>query len=634
MRLPGRNVWVMILLLIGWSAFLIWGLQEEEVSPEPSPPLVHELIGAAETCVACHGLSEGFSPSHQPALIGCSPCHRGDPRASEKELAHQQMIPIPGNLSDVHQTCGAANCHQGIAQRVDHSLMVSMSGVVGVNRFVFGEVDDPTGAFHIANIGDSPADTHLRHLCASCHLGNQKKVPGPISELSRGGGCNACHLNYSPAATQALLSHREAASAALPAHPALTVNVSNDHCFGCHSRSSRISLNYEGWHETSLTPAEMAANNPQYRRLEDDRIVAFIQSDIHYQTGLECIDCHHVNEIMGDGHSYTHKEEALRVQCDDCHQKNFPHTRSYSDLDTESKKLLALRGMDGQGKRFLPTATDLSLYNAWVDRLGQAYLQGKNSGNIYPLTPPAAICTRQGGHERLSCGACHTGWAPQCIGCHNTFEPSSNGTDLLTQQPTQGRWVEHVGLFLHDQPTLGVVASPQRVDEEYVEQIRTFIPGMTLTIDVDSFYGTDQPGIFHRLYAPTSAHTTQAVGRSCTSCHNDPLALGYGRGQLIYQTDNGQGRWTFRSEYAALPEDGLPQDAWIGFLEEPQAGSTARSYTRPFSLAEQQRMLTVGACLTCHQEKEPMLQEGITDFEAILARRSIKCILPVWEEQQ
>ena len=35
------------------------------------------------------------------------------------------------------------------------------------------------------------------HLCVSCHLGGVKDNLGPITELSRGGGCNACHLQYS-----------------------------------------------------------------------------------------------------------------------------------------------------------------------------------------------------------------------------------------------------------------------------------------------------------------------------------------------------------------------------------------------------------------------------------------------------
>ena len=40
-------------------------------------------------------------------------------------------------------------------------------------------------------------------------------------------------------------------------HPSVSLKVSDNHCFGCHSRSGRISTNYEGWHETTLEAEQM-----------------------------------------------------------------------------------------------------------------------------------------------------------------------------------------------------------------------------------------------------------------------------------------------------------------------------------------------------------------------------------------
>ncbi|MFN8134465.1 MAG: hypothetical protein U0Z17_04295 [Bacteroidales bacterium] len=37
-------------------------------------------------------------------------------------------------------------------------------------------------------------------------------------------------------------------------HPSINLNISNDKCKSCHSRSGRISMNYEGWHETEMKP--------------------------------------------------------------------------------------------------------------------------------------------------------------------------------------------------------------------------------------------------------------------------------------------------------------------------------------------------------------------------------------------
>jgi hypothetical protein len=601
--------------LLAVTLYVIFGLQENK--DVPALPVVHTILGQEESCLQCHGDVKGLAPVHNPEVMGCTPCHLGQPMEMEKEAAHQDMVLIPGNLSDVRNTCGAANCHPAITDRIEHSLMTTMSGVISVDRFVFGELDVPEGHFHIKELGNTAADTHLRQLCASCHLGNQKEELGPITELSRGGGCNACHLNYSKQDPGL--------------HPALSIRVQDEHCFGCHSRSSRISLNYEGWHETHLTAEEVDAKDPKYRLLQDGRVVEYVQEDVHHRADLSCIDCHHVQEVMGDGKQYQHKEEALKIQCADCHTSGAFTTIPYTELDTESKKLLALRNIDGRNKQFILSESGLPLVNAWVDHQGNAQMRGKNNGRDYSLPPPASLCVAGGGHDRLDCGACHTSWAPQCIGCHNTFEPGLAGYDLLAKQPVEGRWVEHIGLFFSDLPTLGVVESVGRNDQR-IEEIKTFISGMVVSVDRSGFEGSSSPTRFHRLYAPTTAHTISATGRSCQSCHNNPLALGYGRGKLTYETDSGKGFWRFESEYADSEFDGLPEDAWIGFLKEPTSIPSTRPNARPFSIAEQHRMLTVGACLTCHESGSEVMVEGVLDFEGVVGRKSEECVLPVWDE--
>jgi hypothetical protein len=617
-----QRTFVLLAFLAALAAFLFWGLPPEKPDPTLAKPVVHELLGLEETCIDCHGIPEGFSPAHAIEAIGCSPCHLGDPTASDLAEAHRNMVLVPGNLADMYQTCGAANCHHDIADRVDHSLMATMSGVISVDKFVFGEIDAPEGAFHIKDLGHSAADTHLRHLCASCHLGNEKTHPGPINELSRGGGCNACHLNYSTAALESLELPGETHNY----HPALSVAVKDDHCFGCHSRSSRISLNYAGWHETQLSADEIDPTDPGYRVLMDERVVEYVQEDIHHQAGLSCIDCHHALEVMGDGQTYEHKEEALLVHCADCHRKKYDQTLAYGDLDLESKKILNLRQVDASSKAFLMTDSEVALINAWVNELGEPELQSKISGQTYALGAPSEVCLLEGGHGRLSCESCHTSWAPSCIGCHNAYEPDAEAFDLLDNKIVQGQWVEYIGEFFHDAPTLGIV-QPSPVEAPEIEQIKTFVSGMVLSIDPSAF-DNEEVASFHRLYAPTAAHTIQPIGRSCQSCHNNPLAIGYGRGDLDF--DPNRGRWTFTPEYAASPEDGLPQDAWIGFLEETEGPRSTRTYTRPFNVEEQIRILTVGACLTCHKDTEQLMQDAILDFKQIYQRRSAACVVPVF----
>jgi hypothetical protein len=105
------------------------------------------------------------------------------------------------------------------------------------------------------------------------------------------------------------------------------------------------------------------------------------------------------------------------------------------------------------------------------------------------------------------------------------------------------------------------------------------------------------------------------------------LAIGYGRGILMYSKS---GRWSFDPEYQNNKFDGLPEDAWIGFLQERHDQAATRLNMRPFNIEEQHRILTVGACLTCHDEKSKVMQQGLLDFESVVKMKSEKCMMPVW----
>jgi hypothetical protein len=106
------------------------------------------------------------------------------------------------------------------------------------------------------------------------------------------------------------------------------------------------------------------------------------------------------------------------------------------------------------------------------------------------------------------------------------------------------------------------------------------------------------------------------------------LALGYGDGRLDYKVENGKGKWIFFPKYENNIHDGLPEDAWTGFLEERAGVISTRTNVRPFSLEEQQKILTVGACLTCHDENSGIMRETLVDYRKVLSRKSSKCILP------
>jgi len=68
-------------------------------------------------------------------------------------------------------------------------------------------------------------------------------------------------------------------------------------CVNCHFQSTGV--NYIGY----LAKMMKKARHP----------------DIHYKKGLECLDCHSLEEIHGNGNAYTFAGEAVKVRCEACH---------------------------------------------------------------------------------------------------------------------------------------------------------------------------------------------------------------------------------------------------------------------------------------------------------------------------
>ena len=259
---------------------------------------------------------------------------------------------------------------------------------------------------------------------------------------------------------------------------------------------------------------------------------------VHHQAGMSCIDCHTSYDLMGDGKHPIHKEDAVSVQCVDCHTSGKVNTIAISLLpDKESQMVGWLRKSDPKNKVVLSSKNNEPLMNTTIDSLNRIFLTDKLNGKIHESKPQALVCTKGKGHSRLSCEACHTAWVPQCIGCHNSYENGTPGFDLLTNKTTKSTWVEFAGQNLAEPPVLGV-------DTINEGKVVTAMPGMVLSIDQESF-ARGKGKSFHRLYAPASGHTTQRKGRSCISCHNNPLAIGYGRGVLTYQVSGKTGQWEF-----------------------------------------------------------------------------------------
>ena len=575
--------------------------------------------GGKESCMVCHDNVSGFTASHSPQAIGCFSCHGGNPFDGDKDGAHKNMVLIPGNYEDADKSCGTANCHPDITERKNSNLMNNISGMISVDRYVFNEQHSPDLLTDIEELGNSAADVHLKNMCVRCHLGNPKTETGPVNEKSRGGGCIACHINYDEFAATANISHKLNSndSAYLIHHPSISMKVSNQHCFGCHSRSGRISTNFEGWHETTLT-AEQLPDNKDFRLVEDSRVFRHITEDVHHTLEINCIDCHNSYELMGDGNYYSHQENQTTISCKDCHFEGKPNLIKAENLDNESAIIASMRFGNITNKNFLATADrNIPLINTYFNN-DTAYFLTKNQGKKFVLSSPGETCTKGNAHDNVSCSACHSSWAPSCIGCHNEYDENEPGYDMQKNIEKIGSWVEYVGEFNAHAPALGLR------DNNGIQEVIPVVPGMVLTIDIGSFNKQLHDSlIFHRLFAPASPHTTSSEGRNCKSCHFNPVALGYGEGKFIIENDN----LIFDSKYQNNPHDGLPEDSWIPFLGKPKNKYATRSNLEPFSIEQQKKFLQVGACLNCHDDNSEVMQNSLVDYEKVLREISDKCVV-------
>ncbi len=584
------------------------------------------IDGKKESCMVCHSDVAGFTASHNPEAIGCFSCHGGNPFDGSKKGAHSGMALIPGNFSDAEKSCGTTDCHPDITRRKSSSLMSNLSGMISVDRFVFNEQDNPDILTDFNHLRNTAADEHLRNMCVVCHLDNPKTETGPVTEKSRGGGCLACHINYDEFASTAWMSHsvNNDDTMYLKYHPSISMKVTNQHCFGCHSRSARISTNYEGWHETILEKDAVVMDS-NYRLVEETRVFKYISEDVHHKLGLSCIDCHNSYELMGDGNYYAHQEEQNTISCEDCHFNGQANIIGSEELDNESAVIASMRFGSITNRVFLKKKKrDIPLVNTEV-RNDSSFFYTKNEKLEFVLSAPSDICSKGNAHDNISCTSCHSSWAPSCIGCHNEYDKNEPGFNMIANKEKQGTWVEYVGEYNAGLPALGV----RTVDER--KEIIPVVPGMVLTIDVASFTKELHDSlIFHRLFAPSSPHTTITEGRDCKSCHNNPVALGYGKGNLEFNLSDA--KWIFDSYYQNNPNDNLPEDAWVGFLDDRKNEKVStRSNLLPFSIKQQKQILTVGACLTCHTDNSVLMQSGLLNFDSLLLHRNTKCIIPIWD---
>lgn len=550
-----------------------------------------------DQCVVCHKTAaDDPGDSHAALQIGCASCHLGNAKATAKAAAHKGMEPEPGALSTVDRTCG--KCHTREAATVKTSLMAAARGVVAVDRWAFGEQQTPNGEQTmeeaLAMKNPTPAEDHLRRLCGGCHIGSRRDNRDDAVR-GIGTGCSSCHVaTHSPDNP----------------HPKILKNVPDRQCLGCHSRSARISLSYQGLAEVSGPYAE-SCKHPA--KLFDGRSACRFDEDVHHAAGIGCTDCHLHTELMGDGVVRKHEAEQVEIACDTCHgPKEDAHWSKVKD--PISKDLLRIhkqkRAPDEKvrlGRRGTPV---------WNLRPGAKGWQlfPKSGGRPWNVKQTPRDENHQlRGHERLTCTSCHAAWMPSCPSCHTRFDPGGKQWDFGRAEVAPGKWIEENQGTGYGVPGLAVRADGR---------IAPAAPGMIAELDARAAGGALRNVGLFSSYDP---HTTGKQARGCASCHDSARALGLGTGEL----DLGAAGPRFRPAHPDPREPGLAVDGWTQLFPHAPARGT-RVGARGLGAGEQHRILAVGACLPCHAKAADQIWRDFPRSIARLAAGGTACTGHAW----
>ncbi|MBU0483963.1 MAG: amino acid ABC transporter substrate-binding protein [Proteobacteria bacterium] len=521
------------------------------------PAQLHLLTtGQVEMCLECHR-TEKLDPAHDSKIMGCSACHLGDPLSFEKEKAHRGIILNPGDLRVVETTCGVEGCHGIDLPKIKKSLMATNRGILATLRFYWGEAENQNGDFSVEKLlasGEtSVALDYYRKLCATCHLWKQKNdLPdAPAFFNEKGGGCTACHHIKGKTAP---------GDDPKKTHPLIIKKVPLENCVRCHNRSGRVGISYQGIYEAEGYGTPYEHGGPSTKQLPGNRFYLELPDDIHHRKGMACIDCHTRDEIMGDGTNYAHYEEQLEISCTSCHSKQPGTTRKNKQLNNIKK----------DGDSFV--------------------LISKLDDQKHPLKEPKKGVCDYALHKRLGCESCHSGWAPQCYGCHVKRDMRETHLDKLTHEETPGWWEEGRSYLRYEKPMLAV----------WKDKVVIVTPGCQDIVTLIDEQGKPDKQFNSFTMAALNPHTTQTGGRTCDDCHASPKTIGLGEGTLWRENE----QWHFTPllqgiETPAGPTP--PMDGYVDLNGKPLQKS-ARHDLRPFNRQELEQILRVGLCLECHQD--------------------------------
>jgi mono/diheme cytochrome c family protein len=496
-----------------------------------------------------------------------------------------------------------------------------------------------------------------RKECGRCHVWEEgRRERGDL----RAGGCAACHVLYTndgkyegddPTIPKDKGTH--------PLRHEITVKIPAAQCNHCHTRGKRIGTSFVGAFEYDYKTDNKATpwdekGDPQKLLYTKDYLK--VKEDVHFERGIQCMDCHTSIDVHGDGNIYPTTLYQVEIQCQDCH--GTPDQYPW-ELPVGYGTPVELPGKRGtyqkDGKEYLFTARGNPRQN--LVRQGQrvvltSFFDGKE--HVVPLLKEKKLKdtwkTEQGKvamavvsqHlNKLECYACHATWAPQCYGCHYKYDRRATGTDWvltgLNHDPKTGKQqitktpgaitIENRSFMRWEEPILGINLKGRvaplipgcQVFWSYVDE-----KGKIQTLN--KIYKTSD-GFNSPTLAPVQPHTNSIPARTCESCHANPKSIGYGTANSRSQgkldgdkpmfVDMAEGFYgdipgakTGKWQVPKIPEFPYTLDQLVT-RSGKQVQNMPHQEDRPLNAEERNKVEREGLCVACHRHYNTPLWEDV-----------------------
>ncbi|NOY90803.1 MAG: cytochrome c3 family protein [Deltaproteobacteria bacterium] len=593
--------------------------------------------GDADGCVTCHG--------GDPAATVVELAHAGAPASLTARGGPDDFFPDPGSPWVNNRSCG--QCHEDLVNVQWQSLMMTEAGKVQGTAWSFGGLEGMEHGWanydvaraELARLGtptyraimdrrrallpgvypdrqtalpaaptaaeaeahpERAAFTYLRDQCQRCHLGVRgRQRRGDY----RGMGCSGCHIPYGNEGLYEggdrviprgepghLLVHRIQATrdASVEVNGQRYTGIPIETCTTCHNRGKRIGVSYQGLMESAYDSPFVAGGGGQVG-LHSKHYIQ-LSSDVHYQRGMLCQDCHTSLDVHGDGTLRGTTLAAVEIECTDCHgtpeafpwelpleygdelhlgpQAGSPRGVSTSLLEhadrarvypVEDGYLLSARG--NPMRQIVRRGDHVIVHTAGGEDLDLSPLKVIRDRGDLSLEATVAMVRVSSHVQHMECYSCHSSWAPQCYGCHVevSYQDGATGHDWVAAgqahaQPAHrtargeqgalpalaGRTTESRSYLRWEDPMLGVNGEGR---------VTPLIPGCQTSVTVigrdgrdvirnhifRTPAGTEGGGDRGQLaidMSPVQPHTT-GKARSCESCHGSSKAAGYGIGDAL-----------------------------------------------------------------------------------------------------